>query len=342
MKTNRRIILVSLAGFATGVYLGLLLVLYFVIPLVSGEALLAEAKGIPLFLSFINRASWQAVLLAAFIIFGLGVFGLTIALDIIFWGLLKEEGRKLTAALDSSRAKDEFISMVLHHLRTPLSGIKWSLKEITKKIISDNPLRSKLTQLAKENDRALDAIKHLIEASQASMERIVYNFEVVSIGDFFEFVKEIIEALRAEIQAKEILLEVVVGAASDDSVKADKEKMATVIQTLIENAVAYTDKGGLIRIHLEEKGSEFIFQIADTGVGISEKDKSEIFSQFFRSEKARKMEPGGFGIGLFLVKTFLQHHRGDIRFDSQEGKGTTFYFHLPVVKISPEKFLETL
>ena len=77
-------------------------------------------------------------------------------------------------------------------------------------------------------------------------------------------------------------------------------------------------------------------------MGIPEHDKSKMFLQFFRSEDARRLEPSGFGIGLYLVKTFLKRHHGDIWFVSKKGKGTTFSFKLPIIRAPTEELLEEI
>ena len=277
---------------------------------------------------------------ASLFIVSLGLFGLAAAFSFVLKKILARREYEMKILRTASKTKDEFISMVLHHLRTPLTGIRWSLKEVLKEPSTTDKQRSKLQKLYDESIRALGAVDHLIEASQASMERIVYNFELMRLEDFQQLAKKNITQLEPMAQGKKLSLQIEIPRASENSIKVDKEKITTIIQTLFENAVAYTQSGGSIKIRVEEKQNSFFFHISDTGMGIPKKDHSRIFLQFFRSENARRLEPGGFGIGLFLVKAFLKHHSGEVWFTSQEDKDTTFSFRLPIITSPTEKFLE--
>ena len=277
---------------------------------------------------------------AALFIVSLGFFGLASAFSFILKKALARHEYEMKMLQAADKTKDEFISMVLHHLRTPLSGMRWGLKEVSKESNITDKQRDKLQKLYDENIRVLEAVEHLIEASQASMERIVYNFELVSVEDFQQLIKKSIMQLEPMAHRKKLSSQIEMKPASKNSMKIDKEKIITVVQTLFENAVKYTHSRGSIRIRVEEKQNNFFFHILDTGICIPEKDHSKIFLQFFRSENARRLEPGGFGIGLFLAKVFLEHHNGEIWFTSQEGEGTTFNFRLPIITSPTEKFLE--
>lgn len=277
---------------------------------------------------------------AALFIVSLGFFGLTAAFSFILKKTLTRREYEIKMLRAASETKDEFISMVLHHLRTPLTGMRWGLKEVLKDPNITDKQRDKLQKLYDENIRVLDSVEHLIEASQASMERIVYNFELVSVEDLQQLIKKNIMQLEPMAHEKKLSLQIEMTPPSKNSMKIDKEKITTVVQTLFENAVEYTHSGGSIRVRVEEKQNSFFFHIPDTGIGIPKKDHSKIFLQFFRSENARRLKPGGFGIGLFLAKVFLEYHDGEIWFTSQEGEGTTFGFRLPVITSPAEKFLE--
>ena len=149
-------------------------------------------------------------------------------------------------------------------------------------------------------------------------------------------------SLEALVTKKGLSLAIEIFPAAEGSVRIDKEKIVTITQTLLENAIAYTPKGGSIKVAAEEKGGSFLLHVTDTGIGIAEKDRPRVFSQFFRGEKARRFKPIGFGIGLFLVKIFLKAHNGEIWFTSREGKGTTFSFRLPIIQAPTEKLLEEI
>lgn len=331
-------ILTLFIGALAGGFLGWVsvnIIILLTIPLSTNEPFLDI-----LFSEFLSSPA--AIFQIALIIIGSVILGATLAYAVVTRRSLLQQTAKLTSSLKVNKTKDEFISMVLHHLRTPLSGMKWSLKSILGDLDNEDAHKPKVLQLYEENDRALNAVEHLIQASQASMGRVVYDFQILGMQDLQHLIKESVAKLHSMAQEKKISISIEMPPASKNSVRVDKEKIATIVQTLIENAVMYTNKEGSIQVRSEEKQSNFFLHISDTGIGIPAKDWSKVFLQFFRSKNAIQMQPSGFGIGLFLVKAFLLHHQGEISFTTKEGKGSTFSFRLPIIDNPTEKFLEKL
>lgn len=241
-----------------------------------------------------------------------------------------EEG--FSHAMEAARTKDLFISMVLHHLRTPLSGIRWVMKDL----VSDDPKRrewahSMLGHVAEENERALKAVQRLVEASQASMGRIEYHFEVRPAAELQEKIGHVARARGPHAKEKNIILEfkgeVMVGKAF---VRIDEEKLVNAVQAVIENAIEYTLPGGNVWVGVKQEREGLIFEIKDTGIGISAGDVKKIFYQFYRGVEAQRLNPGGFGVGMFLAKSFVDGHNGTISVESDEGKGTTVRIWIPL------------
>lgn len=231
--------------------------------------------------------------------------------------------------IDENKAKDGLISMVLHHIRTPLTGMMWSIKELASETPMGGVQKDRLLRLYEENTRVLNTIEQLIKTSQSNMGHVSYSFVDMNTENLERLMSESISKMRATAYAKHISVEVETLPLSKRIVKVDKDKIITIVQTLFENAVAYTKDDGDIRIHMEEKGNDFLFHIADSGIGIPESERGKIFSQFFRSSNAKQERPNGVGIGLFLAKTFAKSHGGDIMF-ARKSKGTTFTLRLPI------------
>ena len=110
----------------------------------------------------------------------------------------------------------------------------------------------------------------------------------------------------------------------------DPSYIKLVIENLIDNAVRYTSGQGELEIRLGKKGKNLLFQIKDTGVGIPKREQKYIFQKFFRSENILREQTQGSGLGLYIAKSIVGKLKGKIWFESQEGKGTTFYFTLPI------------
>jgi len=112
----------------------------------------------------------------------------------------------------------------------------------------------------------------------------------------------------------------------------DKEKMKLALQNLIENAISYSFSGSDVTISVDCDNMNLTVAIKDKGMGIPENQQKRVFSKFFRADNAVKMETEGSGLGLFLTKNIIEKHGGKIWFESEEGKGSTFYFTLPIAK----------
>jgi two-component system sensor histidine kinase VicK len=136
--------------------------------------------------------------------------------------------------------------------------------------------------------------------------------------------KEEIEKKKIEIEFKDP------GVLPETMLDAEKIKLA--VQNLIDNAVKYSSESGKVTISLSNDGENINFRIQDLGIGIPKSQQIKIFTKFFRGDNAEKVNTGGSGLGLFLAQNIIEAHGGKIWFKSEENKGTTFYFNLPVRK----------
>lgn len=231
----------------------------------------------------------------------------------------------------ADRMKTEFVSVAAHQLRTPLSAIKWiferlindkslNLKEGQKKIIKEG-LDSTNRVISIVND-LLDIVR--IEEGREVYKLIPYNLEKVA--------QSVIETYREIIKKKNIKFEYNVLNRKLPKVKIDPQKIYLVIQNLLDNAIRYSPPGGIVSINIMSDGKDVKFSISDTGIGIPKKEKDSIFKKFFRGSNATKAHTEGNGIGLYIAKNIIEAHGGKIWFDSEENKGTTFYFTLPIKK----------
>jgi PAS domain S-box-containing protein len=225
------------------------------------------------------------------------------------------------------KMKTEFISVAAHQLRTPLSTIKWTIRMILDGDVGEinEEQRELLEQTYISNERMIRLINDLLDVSRIEEGRLLYNQEDAQIEDVID---SVIEASQEMIRNKKIVLEV--NKKETPKVKIDKEKIKVVIQNLLENAVKYTEQGGKIKISLNNDEKNVIFKIEDSGVGIPKSQQDRIFTKFFRAENVTRMETDGTGLGLYTTKNIVQAHKGQIWFESEKNKGTTFYFTIPI------------
>lgn len=113
-------------------------------------------------------------------------------------------------------------------------------------------------------------------------------------------------------------------------VRIDEEKLVNAVQAVIENAIEYTLPGGNVWVVVKQEREGLIFEIKDTGIGISADDRKKMFYQFYRGVEAQHLNPGGFGVGMFLAKSFVEGHNGTVSVESDKGKGTTIRIWIPL------------
>ncbi len=225
------------------------------------------------------------------------------------------------------KMKTEFVSVAAHQLRTPLSAIKWTIRMILDGDVGEinEEQRELLEQTYISNERMIRLINDLLDVSRIEEGRLLYDQEDTRIEDVID---SVIEASQEMLRNKNMVLEV--NKKETPKVKIDKEKIGVVIQNLLENAIKYTEQGGKIKITLDNDEKNVIFKIEDSGVGIPKSQQDRIFTKFFRAENVTRMETNGTGLGLYTTKNIVQAHKGQIWFESEENKGTTFYFTIPI------------
>ena len=229
------------------------------------------------------------------------------------------------------RIKTEFVSVAAHQLRTPLSAIKWTLKMLLDGDVGELTPEQKdfLEKSYKSNERMIMLINDLLNVTRIEEGRYLYNPVLV---EFEPIVESLLNSYEGEIKRKNLELKFQRPKEKLPQVMLDTEKIKLALQNLIENAIKYTLPGGKISITLKRVKDSIEFSIKDTGVGIPKDQQHRVFTKFFRAANAMKLETEGSGLGLFITKNIIEAHGGKIWFESEEGKGTTFYFTLPIVQ----------
>lgn len=255
-----------------------------------------------------------------------------IALGILVHYAISGQQKLADAKRGASRnsEKEDLIAMTLHHIRTPLTGMMWSIKELAAETPESSPQKNRIEKLGEETCRVLCMIEKLIQTSRENNGRSSYCFETYSLEKLERLISDSISKMRPAAYAKDLSVEIETSPLSARSVKIDSDKIIIITQTLFENAIHYTKSGGAIKIRMEENNNNFLFSINDTGMGIPASEQSHIFSQFYRSTNAKHARSEGLGIGLFIAKSFIEAHGGKITFTSSP-QGTTFVVRLPIL-----------
>ncbi len=229
---------------------------------------------------------------------------------------------------EANRMKTEFVSLVSHQLRSPLSIFKWTINLMEMRKEQDHfnsEIKTSLYTLHDANERMIRLVNMLLEVSRLEAKTFELRPEELSLPDL---TKSVVQNFERFASASNINLNL--RLPSDlPRIKADRDRIAMVIENLVDNAVKYTRGGGEILVAADDTGKFLRLIVADHGVGIPEAQKRYIFQKFFRAENAKNSQAKGTGIGLYIAKEIVEASGGKIGFTSQEGKGSTFWFTLP-------------
>lgn len=251
---------------------------------------------------------------------------------------LEAQVTKLMQEADHLRAVDkgktEFVSMTVHQLRTPLSAIKWTFHMIMNGDLGPVTAeqRSFLEKGYESSEKVISVVNDWLSIDYLEANKKKYQFVSTNISELIDGVAfEFQERLRD----KSLALKAVPPSSPIPPVEVDPIKFSMIMENLIDNAIKYTPKGGRITVSVVgEKllGKEPAVEVAvaDTGIGIPKGEQERLFQQFFRSSNAAALAPRGSGLGLFIVKSLVEGHGGEIRFESEEDKGTKFILTIPI------------
>ncbi|MEK9209263.1 MAG: GAF domain-containing sensor histidine kinase [Patescibacteria group bacterium] len=288
---------------------------------IASFPMIAGGEGLGVF-SFFFSGPKESISKMEFIIFS------TIANQIASF-IKNTEMLEEVKALD--KIKSEFIFLAAHQLRTPLSATKWAMKMLIEGELGELNQKQKefLENGYKSNERMVTLVNDLLNVASIEEGKFGYSFV---LADFGEIISEAIEEQSLLIQKKNIEVNFQKSAGSFPKIKIDRQKMKLAIGNLLENAINYSRTGGSVGITLRRRGS-FSVEVAikDNGIGIPKEHLPRLFSKFFRAKNAIQIQPEGSGLGLFIAKNIIEKHGGEIRIESEEGKGTTVYFTLPLV-----------
>lgn len=229
------------------------------------------------------------------------------------------------------RMKTEFVSLSAHQLRTPLSAIKWTLKMMLEEDLGEvtTEQREFLNKIYRSNERMIVLINDLLNVARIEEGRYLHTLTLNDIVPVLQFV---VNSYAGEAKKRQIKFELKKIKKKVPKLLLDVGKLKLAFQNLIDNALKYTPAKGKVIIGVDCNNKEVVISVKDSGVGIPKEQQERIFSKFFRGTNVIKMETDGSGLGLFITKNIIESHNGRIWFESEAGKGTTFYFAIPIEK----------
>ena len=233
--------------------------------------------------------------------------------------------KNITRFLEQDEAKTSFMATISHELKTPLSSLKLNLKLLDDERIGTlNQEQQEIVEALKsETSKMLTITSELLDLARLETGNINLNLQKVFIEDLFEYIKE---SSAGQARAKNVMLRFQT-EMNLPPVKADSEKTAIALINLINNAIQYSEQGGDVIISARKQTDEILFMVEDFGKGIDHQYINKIFDKFFRVPGS-KMH--GTGLGLAITKEFITKQKGRIWPESTQGKGSRFFFTLPV------------
>ncbi len=237
--------------------------------------------------------------------------------------------RDITERKRTEQMQKEFISTVSHELRTPLTSIRGSLGLILGGAVGELPEKAKtLLDIANNNsERLIHLINDILDMEKITAGKMQFDNKVTNL---IPVVQQAIESNKGYADQLHVSFEFKTGSDDVVMVRIDEKRMAQVMSNLLSNAAKYSPKDEQVEISVDTANDCVRISVRDHGKGIPEEFKSRIFSKFAQADSSDTRQKGGTGLGLNITKAIVEKQGGSINFDSDEGKGATFYVDLPI------------
>jgi signal transduction histidine kinase len=243
--------------------------------------------------------------------------------DLHLFTLQKDKSQKET--LELMNKKDEFISVVSHELKTPVTSLKVYTQILHDESVKEGDTRkeSMLARMGIQVNKLISLINDLLDTYKLQDGQLKYVKEDFELN---ELVKEIVGSMQKIKNTKKIFLQ------TDGlfEVHADRDRIGQVLSSLLSNALKYSDSGDEIIVKTEKQNGKAICSIKDNGIGIAQDQQTKIFERFYRASGENLHTYPGLGLGLYISKEIIEKHNENIWVESKAGKGAIFYFSLPL------------
>jgi two-component system phosphate regulon sensor histidine kinase PhoR len=239
-----------------------------------------------------------------------------------------EQLRREHAELEKlERVRKDFVINVSHELRTPLASIQGYTETLMDGALEDRANNMRFLGIIRHNaERLARLTADLMTLSRIELKSQDFQMAAYPLDDL---VGNALDTVRPIAERKHIQL---IGPGGADAliVRADSEAVHQILSNLLDNAMKYTPAGGRIEVSARVRSGRAEIAVSDTGLGIPAEELPRLFERFYRVDKARSRELGGTGLGLAIVKHLVLAHGGEVRVESEPGKGSAFYFTLPI------------
>lgn len=239
--------------------------------------------------------------------------------------------RDVTKERELEQAKNTFFNIASHQLRTPLGSMRWNLESLLAGDEGKVPkkIHEVLLELQESNTRLIRLVNNLLDISRIEEGRVKDAAETVDVS---QLVDEVTKEIKPTVQEAGVDLQVIVDKKIPE-ITVIKREFRDIIENLLSNAIKYNKDEGKVTLEVVFTGNNLKISVTDTGIGIPEAEQKRIFDRFFRASNTTLRNVQGTGIGLSVVKMFVEKNGGTIWFESEEGIGTVFHVTFPYDKI---------
>ncbi len=234
----------------------------------------------------------------------------------------KKDNRQLQLLNEKQK---QFFADIAHEVRNPLHTISGTIEMLQIEALSKEKKAQYMVTMQNQVERVVRLFNDIKMLQRYDMDEHFIDKEAVEIGSFLENIITTYEPL-----AQEKNIELTLKISTNTSVHADRDKLDQVMDNLIMNALKYTNEGS-IKVLCEQIETQIQISVEDTGIGIASEHLDRLFDRFYRTDKARSRDKGGTGLGLAVARGILKAHDTDILVSSEVGKGSRFYFQLPII-----------
>lgn len=288
--------------------------------------------------------TWLEIILVALSVAGLGALAALYYLN----RLSRQYRSDLVASEEIIRAKDEFLSIASHELKTPITSIKGysqALLRRAKRLSGGNPSAEdwsktigQIATIEQQSSKLARMVDDLLDVSRLQTQQLEMNIEpadIVSLSD------GVVEQMRTTSDRHKIIVS---SEAPKITVNMDEGRIEQVLYNLISNAIKYSPEGSDIKVKLRVEEEEVVCSVSDRGMGIPKEEQGQLFSRFYRASNATATKISGVGLGLYICSGIVSKHGGRMWVDSKVGHGSTFYFSLPLItaNIALPEVMETV
>ncbi|MEI8096529.1 MAG: CHASE4 domain-containing protein [Candidatus Moraniibacteriota bacterium] len=234
----------------------------------------------------------------------------------------------ITRQYELDQMKNSFLSVAAHQLRTPLGSMRWSMEMLLSNDLGKLPKDAKemVEQLYSNSQRMVMLVDDLLDISRIDKNR---GKEEKVPTDIVSVINSVLETMKSESEKRAIKIVFRHPKESIPAIMAPQKHLYEAFENLVSNGIKYNKEKGNFIIVIEIKKESILLTFTDTGIGIPKNDQTKIFSKFFRAQNAVIKETEGSGLGLSVVKSYLEESDATVRFESEENVGTTFFVEFP-------------